>query len=238
MMLDKIKSVVSPEKPTLQKAKIVYDGPSGLKSIECQFNPATLNITKRVSWHAVYPSDTEVESQADLNAPEMVFAGGNPAEFSLDLIFDTTILDNQDVRGFTNQLLSLTLMGGGDPSCKEDDPPLVQFVWGEFVLFEAVITMVQINYTLFLPSGIPVRARASVHFVQAYDSDGSQDAQNPTSRTDPRKTHRVQQGDRLDYLAYQEYGRSDRWRAIAEANHLDDPLDIQPGQTLVLPPHS
>jgi hypothetical protein len=239
MMLDKIKSAVSGgDKPNLQKAKIVYDSAAGMGSIECQFNPATLSITKRVGWHAVYPSDSETDTQADLNAPEMVFAGGSPAEFSLDLIFDTTILDNQDVRGYTNQLLSLTLMGGGDPSCKEDDPPLVQFVWGEFMLFEAVITMVQIHYTLFLPSGIPVRARANVHFIQAYDSDGSQDAQNPTSRTDPRKMHRVQQGDRLDFLAFQEYGRSDMWREIAEANHLDNPLDIQAGQTLILPPHS
>ena len=235
-MLDKIKGALSTEKPNLQKAKITYDTSSGLKSIECQFNPTSLTISKRVGWHAVFPSDSDMESQSDLNAPEMVFAGGNPAEFSLDLIFDTTTLNNQDVRGFTNQLLSLTLMGAGDSSHKEDDPPDVQFIWGEFVLFEAVITQVQINYTLFLPSGVPVRARANVHFVQAYDSDGSQSAQNPTSRTDPRKMRRVQQGDRLDFIAYQEYGRSEMWREIAQANNLDDPLAIQPGQILIIPP--
>jgi hypothetical protein len=238
-MLGAIKNKISGEKPSLQKAKIAYDSPSGLKSIECQFNPATLTITKSVAWNAVFPSeDGSEDTQADLNSPEMVFAGGHPAEFDLDLVFDTTTLNNQDVRGFTNQLLQLTLMGSGDPSHIDEDPPDVQFIWGEFVLFEAVIKRVQISYTLFLPSGIPVRARANVHFIQAYDADSSADAQNPTSRTDPRKTHRVQQGDRLDFLAYQEYGRADLWREIAQANNLNDPLDINPGQILIIPPRS
>jgi hypothetical protein len=235
-MLGAITSALAGDKPSLQKAKITYDSPSGLKSIDCQFNPSTLTITKNVAWHAVFPSDDDGESQADLNAPEMVFAGGQSAEFSLDLIFDTTTLDHQDVRGFTNQLLKLTLMGAGESGHEDEDPPDVQFIWGEFVLFEAVIKKVQIHYTLFLPSGIPVRARADVDFVQAYDGDASKDAQNPTSRTDPRKTHRVQQGDRLDFLAYQEYGRSDRWREIAQANNLDNPFDIHPGQILIIPP--
>lgn len=240
-MLAKIKGALSlsNEKPSLQKAHLVWQMPDGgpVSRIACQFNPQSLVITKTVNWHPVtlqMMSDEE-EAVPDLNAPFLVFGGGNPAEFNLDLIFDTTTLDNQDVRGFTNQLLALTLKGGGDSANPEDPPPLVQFIWGEFQLFNAVIVRVSISYTLFLASGIPVRARAQVLFKQAYDGDTLGESQNPTSRTDRRKTRLVQQGDRLDYIAYQEYGSASRWRDIAEANNLDDPLDLRTGQILVIP---
>jgi nucleoid-associated protein YgaU len=39
----------------------------------------------------------------------------------------------------------------------------------------------------------------------------------------------------LDYLAYREYGSASRWREIAEANQLENPLDLRPGQILVMP---
>ena len=236
-MLDKIKQKLSPEKIALEKATLVYDNAGTRGSITCQFNPASLSISKSVVWKSVTdPGDDKMETQPDQNAPDLIFAGGGSATFSMDLVFDTTILDNQDVRGFTNQLLQLTLMGGGKPGKKDEDPPEVTFIWGEFELFAAFIKAVQINYTLFLPSGIPVRARAHVDFVQAYDSDGSLPAQNPTSRTDPRKIHLVSEGDRLDFLSYREYGRADRWREIAESNQLEDPLNLKVGQSLILPP--
>lgn len=237
-MFDKLKGTLKPpsEKPSLQKAKIIYKvGGSSPETIDCQFNPQTLTIVKRVDWRAGKGESASVEPRPELNSPELFFGGGNPAEFSLDLIFDTTRLNNQDVRGFTNQLLKLTLMGSGNPKHKDEDPPLVQFIWGELVLFIAVIKKVEINYTLFLASGIPVRARAKVDFIQAFDEDGAQGSQNPTTRTSARKTHLVQQGDRLDYLAYLEYGQPGLWREIASANGLDDPMDIHPGQVLVIP---
>ena len=46
----------------------------------------------------------------------------------------------------------------------------------------------------------------------------------------------VAEGDRLDWIAYQEYGEASEWRRIAEANHLADPLALRPGMTLAIPP--
>lgn len=240
-MLGKLTSMVDPtrDKPSLQKAKLIGVDADGndMATLECQFNPESLKIVKSVEWHAPKSGQTDKDSQPQSNAPDMEYGGGNPAEFSLDLIFDTTLLDNQDVRGFTNQLLAFTLMGG-KPGKSDEEPPAVEFVWGDFLLFLAVITRVEITYTLFLPSGIPVRARAHVDFVQLMDEDGKMGSQNPTTRTPARKTRLVQQGDRLDYLAYQEYGQPGMWREIAEANHIENPLDLQPGQLLVIPKKS
>jgi hypothetical protein len=238
-MFDTTTSNLDPtaNKPSLQKAKLTYTAGGASKTLDFQFNPQTLAITKTASWASTSTDpDKKKETLNDkLNAPTLKFSGGESATFSLKLIFDTTLLNNQDVRGYTNQLLSLTLKGGGSPQQPNDPPPTVKFIWGELELFEAVVTSVTITYTMFLASGIPVRANADVSFRQATDEDAPQSGQNPTSRTDSRRTYIVQQGDRLDYLAYREYGKSSRWREIAEANQLENPLDLQPGQILVIP---
>jgi nucleoid-associated protein YgaU len=39
----------------------------------------------------------------------------------------------------------------------------------------------------------------------------------------------------LDYIAYRQLGSAARWREIAQANDLPDPLDLKPGQVLVIP---
>ena len=46
----------------------------------------------------------------------------------------------------------------------------------------------------------------------------------------------IQMGDRLDYVAYQEYGHVSHWRYLAEVNNLLDPTDLRPGQILLVPP--
>lgn len=117
-------------------------------------------------------------------------------------------------------------------------PPFVKFIWGKIVLFTAVVEKVEISYTFFSPDGYPIRAKASVGFVQN-DLLGLSDdlipAQNPTSRTDARKTRIAHRGQRLDQIAHEEYGDARHWRTLAEANGMDDPNDLQDGQLLVIP---
>ena len=50
------------------------------------------------------------------------------------------------------------------------------------------------------------------------------------------KQHVVKARDTLISIANDEYADSTKWRLIAEANNLDDPLAVQPGQTLIIPP--
>lgn len=199
-------------------------------NLVCQFNPQELTITKGVRWVPV--------PAADMNSPFLVCAGGAPASFSLNLIFDTTQETDpkeQDVRRYTNQLLALTLMGE-DTEHGRVEPPYVLFVWGELMLFQAVVQQVSISYTLFMSNGKPIRARAQVHFIQLDLEDDLGESTNPTSRTEPRKTRVVQDGDRLDLIAYQEYGHPAHWRYLAQSNNLGDPFDLRPGQILIVPP--
>ena len=60
--------------------------------------------------------------------------------------------------------------------------------------------------------------------------------QNPTSGSlAARSTHQVVAGDSLPLLAWREYGDPTAWRAIAEANEIDDPMILPPGAELLLP---
>lgn len=228
----------------------------------CQFNPASITISKGVSWEssggegagktddAYFQKDGEKMvyhpvspgTQANRNVPYLEFKGGAAATFSLELLFDTTDqppdTPARDVRRYTNDLLALTL---GKPSLEEsaaagevEAPKPVRFGWGGFELFEAVITSVEIGYIMFDPDGKPVRATANVGFLEW--SPPPPKGQNPTTRTEPRKTWIVQQGQTLHQIAYAEYGHPSHWRHLADSNNLLNPLKLKPGQVLILPP--
>jgi hypothetical protein len=216
--------------------------------VPCQFKPTEISVSKSVNW-TTSPGLTKKQKEDDeetmplMNAPDLYFAGGSSAGFSLDLFFDTTRekLDSErDVRKYTNRLLLLTMMRRATSmwsGLTVKPPPLVRFKWGKFVLFRAVITSVNIRYTLFHANGTPARAEAKVDFKQFDPTDDKQDRpQNPTTRTETRRTRLVRQGDRLDLIAHQEYGESGQWRLLAEANNILDPLGLEPGQILVIPP--
>ncbi len=197
--------------------------------LECQFNPTQLEVKKSVKW-----KDDVIKGR---NAPDLDFSGGEAASFTLDLLFDTTresLSSQRDVRKFTNELLKLTMLR--KKSGKVLPPPLVRFKWGRLELFMAVVTDVSITYTLFHANGLPARAKANVTFKQQDDTDDVEAYQNPTSRTDSRKTRIVQEGERLDMIAYEEYNHASHWRYLAQVNHLLDPTDLRPGQILVVPP--
>jgi len=203
--------------------------------IECQFNPAELTIKKTNNWSG--------EASPSFNSPFLKFAGGDSATYSLSLFFDSyadTSDTNppKDVREYTNKLLTLTLRGAGYSLflLPYANPPTVTFIWGKIKLFSAVVASVQISYTMFAPDGTPIRAKADVEFKQnEILGDDIIPAQNPTSRTDPRKTRIAHSRQRLDQIAFEEYGDSRHWRTLAEANNIDDPFQLVDGQILVIP---
>jgi nucleoid-associated protein YgaU len=49
------------------------------------------------------------------------------------------------------------------------------------------------------------------------------------------KTYTVKRGDTLSSIAAAEYGDPARWRPIATANRITDPLSLRPGLVLALP---
>ena len=99
--------------------------------------------------------------------------------------------------------------------------------------FDGIVTGVTVTYVLFDVDGRPLRARCSVELEEV---GGATAGQNPTSGAlEARRTHQLVAGDLLPHLAWREYGDATAWRVIAEANDLDDPMDLTPGVELLLP---
>ena len=113
-------------------------------------------------------------------------------------------------------------------------PYYVHVSWGAFN-FRGVRTKADVKYTLFDRAGEPLRATLAVSFREALPPDEVTSEENDTS-PDLYQTWQVAQGETLDHIAHVVYGDSGYWRPLAEANTLTNPLELEPGAVLVLPP--
>jgi hypothetical protein len=191
------------------------------------FNPTSYTITSSVSW-------TE-QSSRELNAPPLTYGGGGIRTLTLDLFYDVTEpIDGtriDDVRRETNKVVALARK---DRDLKR--PPAVAIEWGAAPLtgsdfpFIGVVRELTQNFTLFRSDGTPVRANLNVTFTEFPNPEIDQ------RKLDPEFTTRVvKRGDTLSGIAAETYGDPALWRAIALANHLEDPLRLEIGRQLQIP---
>jgi nucleoid-associated protein YgaU len=200
------------------------------ETFECMFNPAELTISKSNSWQG-----GEAKGK---NAPELRFQSGQSATMSIKLTFDST-RTGKPVTKFSEQLLKLMKVDpnlpGADKSRNKARPPWVEFHWGSLNSFKYIIEKLQIQYTYFASDGTPLRCKADISLKQWKDED-TLPLQNPTSSTPTLHTvHQLRPGETLDRVAAAHYGDATRWRAIAEANNILDPLLLPKGKQLAIP---
>jgi nucleoid-associated protein YgaU len=112
--------------------------------------------------------------------------------------------------------------------------PTLIFTWGPLT-YEVCLTNADINYVRFTAAGEPIRAKVSIT-MQEQPSLLAILSTNPTSGGLPgRGQHTVSTGDSLQSIATAHYGSPNRWRALADANGIDDPTRLRPGQVVYLP---
>lgn len=116
--------------------------------------------------------------------------------------------------------------------------PLVTFQWGPpeiAFMYDCNLTNVNITYTRFASTGVPIRALVNMQLQEQPSLFGSLPT-NPTSGGLPgRQSHTMTAGESLAGVATQRYGSPGRWRAVAECNDIDDPLRVRPGDRVYLP---
>ncbi len=202
-----------------QNAKLQIEGGD---TIQCAFNPETYTISKTNIW-TYKPNQSK-----DYPKPE--FGGGMPMVYRMELLLDVSLQGaDKSIKDQANALMK-AMHGGGSP------PKFVTFSWGSTTLPKAAPLSISIQYALFHPNGDPTRAFVDLELAQADDSSPPGQAQNPTTRgTAGLRSHIVQDGDSLHSIAYEAYADATRWRAIAEANEIDDPLRLRRGISLSIP---
>jgi len=205
------KAIISVRDPDPQKD-------TEIKQIKVLFNPEKYSLEKSAAWEEKGKKKT------------LEFVGISRKSFSIELFYDTYEA-GKDVRDYTNEIVQLM-----DPTVDykgKKVPPVCVFSWGGFN-FRGIVEKVTQNFSLFLNSGIPVRAALTVGFKQ-FNYPSEQARGNPPG--DPTKIRIVKDGETLNLIAAREYGDPSLWRVIADANkeRIANPRILTAGMALVIP---
>lgn len=160
-----------------------------------------------------------------LDAPPLQYVRGKARVLTMDLFFDTYEA-GQDVRVHTGPLVQLL---DKNPTTKA--PPVLLFSMGQFN-FECVLVDASQRFTMFRRDGTPVRSIVSARFHEFVR------VEIEITRglfIGPPTLHNVVRNETVSAIAGRALGDPTRWREIAAANGIDDPLNIPPGMTLTVP---
>ncbi len=197
-----------------------------MHSIDFQFNPKELSLSKNAKWNR------EAQPNAKKSGPPE-FKGPDPCKLALEMFLDATDTMSDKVVKTVEQLFACCVATDDSRKQGKGSPPWVIFSWGAMVGFPAYVASVTAKYTLFTPAGLPVRAVCTVNLEEI---SGEQGGQNPTSGAlAARDSHLLVDGDSLHSLAFREYGDAELWRVIAVANEIDDPMRVRPGRRVLVP---
>ncbi|MGW1754213.1 CIS tube protein [Streptomyces mirabilis] len=200
-----------------------------IKTFNFDFNPSTLSLSRRARWKT-----TPTAAVRKGSLPE--FMGPEPQEMTVEIFLDSSDdPTSNSVLKKVESLFSCCEVTEKSIAAKQPSTPWVVFQWGSFstARFTAYVSSVDASYSLFGTTGVPIRATCQVHL---HEIPSKTKGQNPTSGAlTAQRVHRVVAGDSLQSLAWREYGDAAAWRAIAEANGIDDPNRLSNGTELVLP---
>jgi LysM repeat protein len=163
-----------------------------------------------------------------LETPPIQYVRGESEKLTAELLADTsdTLADVRE--RYTQPLRELMNI-----NAELHAPPIVRLSWGS-ESFKGVIDSLNITYTMFTPTGIPLRAKISLS-MKEYRPVTVQTRQVPKNSPNVDKAYVVRRGDTLSGIASAFYKDPTQWRAIAEANNIVDPRYLQPGLKLTVP---
>ena len=211
------------------------------KRIPFQFNPDRIAIRRANNWATGRESGASSEASAfartSVNGPmEAQFSGIDVGSLDLGTLYFDTTHTGKPVTSETDKVVALLDVTVGENSKDNAGkrPEWFKFHWGDIHSFKLVARSVGLSFTMFSSAGVPVRSEVTLELMQ-FDAE-QWGKQNPTSGTPrPHQVHRVSPGESLDRIAFHHYGASSRWRDIAAANEIEDPMSIHPGTVLMIP---
>lgn len=207
---------------TLEKLKIYAEknNPGDFQEeIKVLFNPNKISLT--------FPGGQIVENGLVVNDAS--------ATLSLNLFFDTSLDNQENVQRYTRKVVNLTLPRIGK---EKKRPPLCKIIWGtiggkdSILLANCFLEKVIKELTHFLEDGTPVRATLECTFKEWKDPEKEKKIANPID--DPVRI--VKRGETLSSIATEEFGDPSLWRVIAKENGLINPRKLPPGKVLTIPP--
>lgn len=218
--------------PDVKKAKIEIldlDGNKIDEDIEVLFNPSQYTLSDS----PLYSGGRKKKSKAT----EHMYSGGNVSTLSMELFFDTGPVMNAsgknnkaatDVSEKVKKFQELVSI-----KSEMHSPPIVKFIWGS-LSFKGIVTQLSSTFTKFTESGMPIQAKLSLS-LRAYSDKESEKRKSPFESPDRTKCRTVREGYNIWDMAKSEYGDMSKWKVIARANNISNPLEIIPGTIIKIP---
>ena len=187
--------------------------------------------------------DLEQEQGSQGTDPDFRFTG--PEELQLDFVFDGTgVIPKSDGKGeFYKDVVAqvrdfVELTYTMNP--KTHKPNFLRLIWGDFSFntkngFDCILKDLAINYTLFSPKGVPLRAKLRATFVNFIEQERRIREQGKES---PDLTHyrKVVEGDHLSLMTHKIYGDPSYYLQVAKVNKLINFRRLNTKQDLRFPP--
>jgi len=216
--------------PDSKMVKARLEEVGGAGSLEFKFNPSEISVSKSAGWNAA-PRSMNTKAGGK---PE--YTGSQPRTVSLQVFFDDWESAVGDVTKQVELLFEWCTPSRLSFSSQKHQPPALRFIWGSNIPMATrtfYLEKVDAKYTMFGRTGNPLRATVSISLKEFPDD---LPGQNPTSGSiNARSTHLISDGDSLQSIAYAHYGDASRWRTIAHANRIDNPLSLERGAELSVP---
>ena len=161
------------------------------------------------------------------------FAAVRPETISFDITLDGTGVVSPSAPDVKTQLLKLKgviYKYNGE----SHEPNHVRVLWGSLIFFGRLTSM-SAEYTLFKPSGEPLRAAIKLSFRGFMSKE---EEQLRAQRSSPDLTHTVEirAGDSLPLLCYRIYRDAAYYPQVAQFNGIVNFRDLRPGMRVHFPP--
>ena len=217
---------------TITRVEVAEDGSMTIdrtKSFTAMLNPTEFKHRREIRYNT-RPTLGQVGSDTRFSAIQ-------PDTVSFSILLDGTGVvpvpaadRTKEVADHVKALTDVVYKYDGE----DHEPDHVRLLWGTLILYGRLQSM-GLQYTLFKPSGDPLRAKVDLEFVGFMST---REAELAANRSSPDLSHIVivRDGDTLPLLCNRIYGDAAYYPEVARHNNLDSFRRLVPGARLHCPP--
>lgn len=197
----------------------------GTEVFDAMFNPSKYTLK--------YEIEQNERQGAGTSPAAPTFAKMKSQEIDLEFMVDGTGVSGEvvDVQQKADEFLKAAYEFKGD----KHKPRYLRIWWGKAFVFDCVLKSADINYTLFQPSGKPLRARINAKFT-GFVNDTLREKKEDKESPDITHVLEVPPKERLDYLTFRQLDEARFYFQVAQFNKLNSFRKLRVGSTLIFPP--
>lgn len=196
------------------------------------FNPDKYDEKYEIEYKKDQPHGTEGNASK--------FNKTKPPDYQFEFLIDGTGTSetkanidakNKDVMEEIKKFLEVVYKYKGN----KHRPSHCKITWGEWLVLRCNFKSCSISYTLFEPSGKPLRARIKATFSHV-KSDKRRVREQDDKSADMTHIRQVKEGDHLALMCYRIYGDIRYYPLLARSNNLKQFQELKPRTEISFPP--